>query len=190
MTEQTKQKIHRQMTIDSILALFPHKAQKLTQELTNAGLHCVGCHASTWETLEGGMYGHGKNDAEIDALVERLNALLWKESDLTTITLTPRAAAKYLGILEEEGKQGWGLRFGEKLGGCSGFEYILDYSEKAQPDDAIFNSEGIEIHIKKSSVGRFLGTEIDFEDGLKGSGFIISNPNDHSSCRCGASHGH
>lgn len=189
--ELKKTKIHRQMTIESILALFPNKAQRLSQEITNAGLHCVGCHAATWETLEGGMMGHGKTEAEIDKLVERLNALLDEPHvDPTTITLTARAAAKFQKILAEEGKEGWGMRFGDKMAGCNGFEYLLDYSEKASDEDEIFESHGVEIHIEKNTVKRLLGSEIDYIDGLQGSGFKISNPHVKSSCGCGTSHGY
>lgn len=182
--------IHRHMTIEEILSLFPFKAQKLAQEITNAGLHCVGCHAATWETLEAGMLGHGMDEAAIDRLVTRLNALLAEKIDLSTITITSRAAKKYLEILEEEGKQGWGLRFEERMAGCSGFEYHLDYSEKASPNDQIFESQGIQIHIDKGMVNRLIGSEIDFIDGLHGSGFKVSNPNVRSSCGCGSSHGY
>lgn len=191
-TNQTSSatKIHRGMTIEQILSMFPFKAQKLSQEITNAGLHCVGCHAATWETLEAGMYGHGMNDEMIDRLVNRLNALLEEKVDHTTITITPRAAKKYLEILEEEGKQGWGLRLAERMAGCNGFEYSLDYSEKPSADDTVFESVGIQIHVNKWMIGRLLGSEIDFVDGLQGSGFKISNPNVRSSCGCGTSHGY
>lgn len=190
METPTKKKIHKDLTIETILSMFPHKAQKLTQELTNTGLHCVGCSAATWETLEAGMYGHGKSDAEIEELVERLNRLLEEETDLSTITITPRAAAKYRSILNEEGKRDWGIRFTEKMAGCNGFEYVLDYSEKALETDDTFESQGIEIHVDKGLVGRLLGSEIDYIDGLQGSGFKISNPNVRSSCGCGTSHGY
>lgn len=184
----TQQKISRDLTIETILSLFPNKAQRLAHEITNAGLHCVGCHAATWETLEAGMLGHGMTDADIDRLVGRLNALLEEEADADTISLTPRAAKKYQEILDEEGKSDWGIRFEERMAGCSGFEYILDYSEKAQENDEVFVSQDIEIHVKKSSVPRLLGSEIDYIDGLNGSGFKISNPNVKSSCGCGSSH--
>lgn len=185
----TKQKIHRHMTIDQILSMFPYKAQKLSQEITNAGLHCVGCHAATWETLEAGMMGHGMGEEAIARLEHRLNLLLDEpDSDKDTITLTKRAAKKFLEILEEEGKLGWGLRFGDRMAGCSGFEYLLDYSEKASDDDEIFESHGIQIHIEKSAAKRLMGSEIDFVDGLQGSGFKISNPHVRSSCGCGSSH--
>ena len=183
-------KIDRQMTIEEILSLFPYKAQRLSQEIPNAGLHCVGCQAATWETLEAGMYSHGMNDEAINRLVDRLNALLAEQVDLSTITITSRAAKKYLDILNEDGKQGWGLRFAERMAGCNGFEYSLDYSEKALPDDTVIVSQGIEIHVTTPMLKRLLGSEIDYVDGLQGSGFKISNPNVKSSCGCGTSHGY
>jgi iron-sulfur cluster assembly accessory protein len=185
---EARQRIARDMTIEEILNLFPHKSQKLSYEITNAGLHCVGCHAATWETLEAGMIGHGMDDSAIDRLVGRLNLLLDEESDPDTISITPRAAKKYLEILEEDGRTGWGLRFEERMAGCSGFEYALDYSEAATADDQVFESNGIQIHIDKRSAPRLLGAEIDYIDGLHGSGFKISNPNVKSSCGCGSSH--
>src|SRR5579862_5116584 len=99
-----EQLIHRQMTIDDIFSNFPNKSQKLAQEMTNAGLNCVGCCASTWETLEAGMMSHGLGDVEIEGLLKRLNNVLDEKEDLTTITLTERAAKKYRAILEEDGK--------------------------------------------------------------------------------------
>lgn len=190
MTAQASPKkvIHKNMTIEEILSLFPNKAQRLSHEITSAGLHCVGCHAATWETLEGGMLGHGMNLEAVERLVKRLNALLEEESDASTITLTKRAAAKYMQILDEEGKQGWGMRFEERMAGCNGFEYVLDYSEKAADTDDIFECHGVQIHINKGMVNRLLGSEIDYIDGLQGSGFKISNPNVKSSCGCGTSH--
>lgn len=181
-------KITREMTIEDILGMFPYKAQRLSQEITNAGLHCVGCHAAVWETLEAGMYSHGKTDAQIDELVRRLNALLEEEVDTTSIRITTRGAAKFLEILSEEGKHGWGMRFAEEMAGCNGFEYVLDFSEKAETDDKVFVSNGIEIHVKKAMLARLLGSEIDYVEGLRGSGFKISNPNVRSSCGCGTSH--
>jgi iron-sulfur cluster assembly protein len=183
----TTQKINKEMTIEEIFSRFPHKSQKLAQEMTNTGLHCVGCGAATWETLEAGMLSHGFSPEEVLKMVDRLNAILAEEVNLSAISLTKRAADKYRHILKEEGKEGWGLRFGDKAAGCSGFEYVLDYSEKANSDDRVFVSEGVEIHINKDDVSRLMGSEIDFVDGLNGSGFKISNPNVKGSCGCGKS---
>jgi iron-sulfur cluster assembly accessory protein len=189
-TDKKTQKIHDKMTIEEILSLFPYKAQRLSQEITNAGLHCVGCHAATYETLEAGMRGHGMGQEAIDRLVDALNALLEEESDPSTITMTKRAASKYREILAEEGKESWGLRFGEQMAGCNGFEYLLDYSEKALEEDAVFESFGVQIHVNKKMLKRLLGAVIDYVDALQGSGFKVSNPNVKSACGCGSSHGY
>jgi iron-sulfur cluster assembly accessory protein len=183
----TNKQVRRDMTIEEILGGFPNKSQKLAQEITNAGLHCVGCQAATWETLEAGMLGHGFPEEEIDRLVDRLNDILSEPVDLSTIRLTKRAAEKYKEILADEGKEGWGLRFGDKAAGCSGFEYILDYSEKAKSDDETFSAHGVQIHVNKKLVSRLMGSEIDYIDGLQGSGFKVTNPNAKGSCGCGKS---
>ena len=180
--------ITRDMPIEEILTKFPQKSQKLAQEMTNFGLHCIGCSASTEETLEEGMHNHGMNKEAVDALLERLNQILAEEADLSSITMTKKAAAKFKQILEEEGKTGWALRLGEKSAGCRGLEYILDFSNQAQADDVVFASAGIQIHVQQKSLSRLLGCVVDYVDGLKGAGFKISNPNVKSSCGCGNSH--
>ena len=123
--------------------MFPNKAQKLSQEITNAGLHCVGCQAATWRNLEAGMLGHGMTEEHVERLVDRLNALLMEQSDPNTITMTSAPSRSTRGILAEEGKEGWGIRLSEQMAGCSGFEYVLDYSEEREEDDEEFDSNGI-----------------------------------------------
>lgn len=182
--------INAQMTISNILGMFPDKAQRLSQEITNAGLHCIGCNAATWETLESGMLGHGKTVSEIEQLVAKLNALLEEKIDLTTITVTPEAAKKFREFAIAEGKPNAALRFGEEMAGCSGFEYILDFSDEATPNDAVYVSNGIEVHIHKMQVKQLLGAQIDYVNGIRDSGFKVINPNVRSSCGCGTSHGY
>lgn len=184
----TQQKIHRELTIEQILGMFPGKSQKLAQEITNAGLHCVGCGAATYETLEQGMMGHGKSEDQINDLVKKLNKLLDEPVDRSTITVTPSAAKKFLEICKEENKAGWALRFDEVLAGCSGYEYVLDFSEKPSSNDIVFHSNGVDIHIDSKKQGRLLGCEIDWVENLHSPGFKISNPNAKSSCGCGSSH--
>lgn len=187
---ETKETITKEMTIGDIFSKFPHQSQRLAQAITNAGLHCVGCNAATWETLEAGMLGHGMPMSSVDDLVRKLNTILAEEINLDTITMTPRAAKKFAEIAEEEGKPGCALRFGDTAGGCSGFEYILDFSEKAEADDEIFDAHGVKIHVNQKMLKRLMGCLIDYVDGLHGSGFKVSNPNAKSSCGCGKSQGY
>ena len=179
--------IKKNMMIQEIFEQFPEKGQKLAQEMTNIGLHCVGCGAATWETLEAGMLGHGFAEDDIETFVGRLNEIIQEPIDATTITFTRRAAEKFKQILQEENKEGWALRFGDKPGGCGGYEYILDFSQKATDQDQVFTSHGIDIHVSRSMVSRLLGCEIDHLDALQGAGFKVTNPNVKSSCSCGNS---
>ncbi len=57
------------MTIDEIFTTFPQRGQKIAQEMQNAGLNCVGCGASVWETLEAGMLGHGFKEEDLEKLL-------------------------------------------------------------------------------------------------------------------------
>lgn len=189
MTVKEEDKIVSTMTIDEIFTRFPQKAQKLAQVLTGAGLHCVGCSASTWETIEAGVLGHGMSEDVLKKLLHDLNQTLEEESNPETITVTKRAVDKFKEICKTQGKANWSLRLDEKPAGCSGFEYTLDFSEKALDDDTIYSSNGVDVHVKTKAISRLVGSEIDYIDGLQ-SGFKISNPNVRSSCGCGNSHGY
>lgn len=180
--------ITKDMTIDEILSSFPEKSQKIAAALSASGLQCVGCGAATYETLEAGVLGHGMSYTDLKTILDNLNQILKEtSSDPLTITVTKRAAERFKKILKEENKEGYALRFGDQPGGCGGFEYLLDFSKSASEDDEVLTSSGIEIHVNKNVIHRLLGCEIDFSDGLKNSGFKISNPNVKGSCSCGKS---
>lgn len=181
--------ITQQDTIEDLFTRYPHKAQKLAYELTRWGLQCVGCSAATWETIEAGMMKHGKKSEHVQKLVENLNAILAEKSDPETISLTERAAERFISIREAEGAPNAALRFDERAAGCSGFEYSLDFAEEQELDDVVFTSHGVDIYVNKHSLPRLIGSEIDYIDGLQ-SGFRITNPNVRSSCGCGSSHGY
>lgn len=90
------------------------------------------------------------------------------------------------------------LRVGVKGGGCSGFSYLLDLTEKQRDTDEIWEHTH---KFETADAGEFTlrivcdpksylylnGTEIDFEDNLMGRGFRFGNPNAAKSCGCGES---
>jgi len=74
--------ISEDMTIEHVFQLFPSKAQKLSQIMSNAGLNCVGCSASVDETIGDGMSVHGMSKNETNELLGELNkALNEKEAE-------------------------------------------------------------------------------------------------------------
>jgi len=79
------------------------------------------------------------------------------------------------------------LRLGIKTMGCSGFAYVLDYTDTVDDGDHEFESRGIRILIDDTSLAAVSGTEIDFrKEGLSES-FQFANPNVKASCGCGES---
>lgn len=97
------------------------------------------------------------------------------------------AAAKHVGkALNQRGK-GIGLRLGVRTAGCSGMAYKLEYVDDLNPDDVVFESNGVKIVIDPKSLAYLDGTELDFtREGLN-EGFKFNNPNVKDECGCGES---
>ena len=103
-------------------------------------------------------------------------------------TLTPKAAEKIKKIFaEQQMPEGSCLRVGIKGGGCSGFSYMLDVTDKPAADDEVYESNGVRVVTDPKSSLYLSGTEVDYEDSLLKGGFIFNNPNAKRSCGCGAS---
>ena len=73
--------ITKEMTIDEILSKFPQRGQKLAQEMKNAGLNCVGCGASVYETLEAGVLGHGYTEDDLEKGKKQLDDMTKQYAD-------------------------------------------------------------------------------------------------------------
>ena len=72
-------------------------------------------------------------------------------------------------------------------GGCAGFQYKFDFSEKANDDDILLEYKNAKVLIDKISIELIKGSKIDYVDELIGSSFKITNPQASSSCGCGTS---
>ena len=103
------------------------------------------------------------------------------------ITVSDKAVVKIQDILNAEKKPEGFIRVGVKGGGCSGFTYILDIEEKQAESDQVFDFNGVKVLIDSKSMVYLAGTELDYTDGLNGSGFVFSNPNAQKTCGCGDS---
>ena len=101
------------------------------------------------------------------------------------VTLTPRAAAQILRLMDRDGKAG--LRIGVKKGGCAGMEYTMDYADEVGPHDEVVEQDGARVIIAPMAQMFLLGTEIDFETSLLEAGFRFRNPNVVEACGCGES---
>ena len=104
------------------------------------------------------------------------------------VLLTPKAVQMVKTTLEQEGLDpNSGLRIAVRGGGCSGFEYALDFDLEARPDDFQSDFDGLRVFVDPVSARYLEGTEIDYVFGPMGSGFKFNNPNAVGSCGCGSS---
>ena len=77
------------------------------------------------------------------------------------------------------------LRVGVKGGGCSGLMYQLEFDNEMHKDDKEFEDNGIKVVVDKKSFLYLVGTELDYQGGLNGKGFVFHNPNAGRTCGCG-----
>lgn len=108
-------------------------------------------------------------------------------TDEYPITLTESAVASVKKALEEEGDEGDGLRVSVIGGGCSGFQYNLDFDKEERIGDITMNFGGVTVFIDPVSADYIKGTVIDYVTGLNGQGFKFNNPNAKRHCGCGNS---
>lgn len=102
------------------------------------------------------------------------------------LSLTPPAAERVRSYLTARGA-GIGLRVGVKKTGCNGFAYIVNYADKAEDSDEIFEDRGVKLVVDRKSLELIDGTEIDFvKEGLN-EAFRFRNPNVRGECGCGES---
>jgi iron-sulfur cluster assembly protein len=102
------------------------------------------------------------------------------------ITVTNSAAERIQNFLEKRGK-GIGLRLGVKTTGCSGLAYVLEFADETNPEDQVFESQGVKIIVDPKSLVYIDGTELDYgKEGLN-EGFKFENPNVKDQCGCGES---
>lgn len=103
------------------------------------------------------------------------------------LQLTDNAVSKVKTLLASENKEGYGLRVAVKGGGCSGFEYGLTWEQDKGENDQEMEFDGLRVFIDAMSVLYLEDVQIDYIDGLQGSGFKIENPNATGTCGCGHS---
>jgi len=103
------------------------------------------------------------------------------------VSLTAKAADMVRQAMEQEDLGGHALRVGVMGGGCSGLQYLLDFSKEPGDGDHVLQSEGVDVYVDQWSACHLMGTSIDYVDGLDASGFKFDNPNIQRSCGCGSS---
>ena len=104
-----------------------------------------------------------------------------------TLVFTDAAARKVGELIREEGNPNLKLRVFVSGGGCSGFQYALDFEQEARETDAVLELDGLRVYVDPISARYLEGVTIDYVFGMHGAGFKFDNPRATGSCGCGSS---
>jgi len=106
-----------------------------------------------------------------------------------TLMITDKAVREIKRIqATDETAVGHHLRVMVVGGGCSGMSYKLGFdSQPLVASDKVFEKDGVKVICDAKSFLYLAGTELDFTDGLNGTGFVFKNPNAKRTCGCGSS---
>ena len=105
----------------------------------------------------------------------------------TPVNFTDNAVSKVKELIEEEGTPDLKLRVFVSGGGCSGFQYGVTFEESINDDDTKVVKDSVTLLIDPMSLQYLTGAEIDYQDNVQGSQFVIKNPQATSTCGCGSS---
>jgi|TARA_B100000767_G_scaffold261978_1_gene274185 iron-sulfur cluster insertion protein len=105
----------------------------------------------------------------------------------TPINFTDNAVKKVKDLIIEEGSPDLKLRVFVSGGGCSGFQYGFTFEETINEDDTQVTKDTVTLLVDPMSLQYLTGAEIDYQDNVQGSQFVIKNPNATTTCGCGSS---
>ena len=105
----------------------------------------------------------------------------------TPINFSDNAVKKVKELIEEEGTPELKLRVFVSGGGCSGMQYGFTFEESVNEDDTKVEKDNVMLLIDPMSLQYLTGAEIDYQDNVQGSQFVIKNPSAKSTCGCGSS---
>ena len=103
------------------------------------------------------------------------------------VAFTPSAISKVKEIMAQQNPLPAGLRVGVVGGGCSGFQYSMQFETGAGAMDKTFDFDGLKVYVDATSLMYLTGATVDYVETLEGAGFKFENPNVRSTCGCGSS---
>ncbi|HEY9848896.1 MAG TPA: iron-sulfur cluster assembly accessory protein [Leptolyngbyaceae cyanobacterium] len=96
-----------------------------------------------------------------------------------------KAASAEIKRLSGKAKQPYSLlRLGVQPGGCSEMSYTMEFDQSLQPDDRIYDCNGLQVAIAPRDLKYIEGLTIDYSEDLMGGGFRFHNPNATKTCGC------
>jgi iron-sulfur cluster assembly protein len=110
-----------------------------------------------------------------------------------TLGVSPKAVEAIEAALKKRGTPDAALRVGIRGGGCSGFSYVMEFSDDApRSGDRVLEHTAasgatVRVFCDKKSILYLGGSVLDYEKTLMYQGFKFKNPQEASKCGCGHS---
>ena len=102
------------------------------------------------------------------------------------ITLSSAALAQFRKALAKANKHA--VRLSLRKAGCSGLEYVVDFSDAPAGGDFQLPQDGFILYVDAASYAQGLaGLHIDYQEDVLSSSFVYQNPNKKGECGCGVS---
>jgi iron-sulfur cluster assembly accessory protein len=133
-------------------------------------------------------HGHGhENEHEHGHAEQTAPAQPIDSASLPDVKLTPKAIEMVRKMQTKEGLGAeHGMRIGVVGGGCSGFQYSLNFDTQKE-GDRVTDFGGVMVLVDEISLPYIAGTTLDYVEGLHGAGFRFDNPRASRTCGCGSS---
>jgi iron-sulfur cluster assembly accessory protein len=133
-------------------------------------------------------HGHGhENEHEHRHAEQTAPAQPVDTASLPDVKLTPKAIEMVRKMQTKEGLGAeHGMRIGVVGGGCSGFQYSLNFDTQKE-GDRVTDFGGVIVLVDEISLPYIAGTTLDYVEGLHGAGFRFDNPRASRTCGCGSS---
>ncbi len=90
--------------------------------------------------------------------------------------------------LAQRGTPDAAIRLGVRGGGCSGFQYVIEFSDDPpRARDTVTDCDGVRFYVDKKSLIYLGGSTLDYQNTLMFRGFKFLNPQEATKCGCGHS---
>ncbi len=99
------------------------------------------------------------------------------------IMLTRRAVAAIAAAMNDEGKQGFGVRVSAEPRGCSGPTFGMHFEAEPSKGDVVIDIRDVRVFVDEESMTILTGTTIDYLDEPDNVGFSFDAP-EHAASSC------
>ena len=118
--------------------------------------------------------------------------IIWKRKGKrlnieNSINISEGVLNKIIDVMKDEDNPNLKLRLYISGGGCSGLQYGFAFETKIEDDDYILKKSNVTFLVDNVSFQYLDGASVDYISDLKGSQFVVKNPNAKSTCSCGSS---